>query len=418
MILPEKLEVITQIMANKIDATIEVNNSETGLMLPAENMKRESQYQLIDSVAVIPIIGSLVHRGSAMDAQSGIVSYQQLTEQLYQAAYDEDVKGILLDIDSPGGEVDGCFTLVDEILKIKQIKPVWAIAQDMACSAAYAIASACDHIAMPDLAIAGSVGVVMAHTDISQMMEREGIKVTFIHAGKHKVLGNSYAPLSDEDRGTLLSAILKIHSKFIRVVSQNRNLSEEQVQAMEASTYIGTEALRLGLVDRISNPNEALQAFIAQVNGTKVSHMSKTKQIEHSSPEIKAEAETKTATDTTQDVSPEVADTPAIDVTTIKQEATAQAILQERTRIATILASDHAIGRETQAQHLAFKTDMSAETAIEMLAVSEKKSTPAPVNKLDQAMSKIDQPVVGVEDSDTPPATGNNLVHMMNQRKF
>ena len=187
---------------------------------------------------------------------------------------------------------------------------------------------------------------------------------------------------------------------------------------MEASTYIGTEALRLGLVDRISNPNEALQAFIARVNGTKVSHMSKTKQIAHSSPEIKAEAETETAIDTKQDVSPEAADMPAIDVAAIKQEATAQAILQERSRIASILASEHATDRETQAQHLAFKTDMSAETAIEMLAVSEKKSAPAPVNKLDQAMSKIDQPVVGVETSDTPSATGKNLVHMMNQRKF
>ena len=104
----------------------------------------------------------------------------------------------MLDIDSGGGEVSGCFDIVDAIYNARGEKPIWAVLSESAYSAAYAIASACDKIIVPRTGGTGSVGVICAHVDFSKALSKEGITVTMIHYGDRKADGSEYVPLSSE----------------------------------------------------------------------------------------------------------------------------------------------------------------------------------------------------------------------------
>lgn len=101
-----------------------------------------------DGIAIIPIIGTLVSRTGFVDAASGLLSYGEIGEAIVGALADPAVQGLIIDMDSPGGEVGGLFDLVDRIptLRGDSRKPLWAVANEAALSAAYAIASAADRI--------------------------------------------------------------------------------------------------------------------------------------------------------------------------------------------------------------------------------------------------------------------------------
>lgn len=216
---------------------------------------RAKAYRVDKGVAIIPVLGSLVNRGAWLGARSGMTSYEGLAFQLQQAAADPDVKSILLDIDSPGGEAVGAFEMADRIRAIGKSKPVVAVVNGMAASAAYAIASAASHIVASPSGVAGSVGVVLMHADYSNSLHQKGIKPTLIHAGAHKVDGNPYEPLSAAVRSDLQAEVDSFYSMFVASVAQGRKgrMTEKAVRATEARTYIGQAALDAGLVDAIGS---------------------------------------------------------------------------------------------------------------------------------------------------------------------
>ncbi len=118
-------------------------------------------YDVIDGVAVVPISGVLVHG----DAYSwwGQTSYGSIRASLEQAATDAEVRAIVLHVDSPGGEVSGCFDLADRIFAMRDVKPIAALVDEYACSAAYALASSAEQILAPRTAVIGSIGVITMH---------------------------------------------------------------------------------------------------------------------------------------------------------------------------------------------------------------------------------------------------------------
>lgn len=219
-----------------------------------------------DGVAIIPIVGSLVNRGAWIGASSGLVSYEGIAAQLRDAAGDDTIHTVLLDIDSPGGEATGMYATAKLVAEVAAEKRVVAFVNDMAASAAYGIASQADEIVVSPTSIVGSIGVVLTHLDRSGALEQQGVKVTLIYAGAHKVDGHPFGPLSDTVKADLQAEVAQFYDTFVNLVAEGRGsrLSAEQARATEARTFLGKEAIDRGLADRMASIDAVLAELSAQ----------------------------------------------------------------------------------------------------------------------------------------------------------
>ncbi len=147
----------------------------------------------MNGIAVLPVSGTLVSRTRALQPYSGMTGYNGIIARLQQAASDPMVDGILLDMDTPGGMVAGAFDCADIIARVRDIKPVWALANDMNCSAGQLLASAASRRLVTQTARTGSIGVMMAHSNYGAALEKQGVEITLIYSGSHKVDGNPTA---------------------------------------------------------------------------------------------------------------------------------------------------------------------------------------------------------------------------------
>lgn len=215
-----------------------------------------------EGAAIIPIRGTLVQR-NGLHPYSGMTGYDGIRAKLLDAIGDKSVKGIVLDIDSPGGEVSGVFDLADTIFAARGVKPIWAILNESAYSAAYCLASAADVITVPRTGGAGSIGVIAMCVDMSRAMDADGITVNVITHGKRKADGNEFQPLSKEARERFQADIDTIGVLFEETVARNRGISAGAVRDMEASTFLGPAAVKLKLADRVAAPDEAFDAFLS-----------------------------------------------------------------------------------------------------------------------------------------------------------
>ncbi len=212
-------------------------------------------------MAIIPIEGELVHRFGHLDPYSGMTGYDGLIRKIRAAAQDDAVTGILLDIDSPGGEVAGCEACAEEIHRARAAKPIWALGNETTCSAAYWLGCAAHQFIAPPAAQIGSIGVLLMHVDMSAMLEAAGLKVTFIQEGAHKSDGNPYEPLPEAVRKRLQAEIGTLYGRFVAAVARNRGLEEARVRATEAQVYLADEAKEAGLIDAVAFPLDAAAEF-------------------------------------------------------------------------------------------------------------------------------------------------------------
>ena len=210
-----------------------------------------------NGIAIVPIHGTLVKRAGAIEAASGLLSYAVVEEMILDAATDPEVKAILMDIDSPGGEVGGVFDLATLIREAGEEKPVWALADD-AFSAAYLIASAAHRIILPQTAGIGSVGVIAVHVDESKRDAKEGRQYTTVFAGANKNDFSSHAPLSDDAQARLQKEVDRLYGMFVGAIVEGRNMSEAAVRATEAGLFFGADAMNAGLADQVGTIRDAL----------------------------------------------------------------------------------------------------------------------------------------------------------------
>jgi ClpP class serine protease len=206
-------------------------------------------FMMVGGVAVVPVIGELVHRGGSMDAASGVTSYQALADMISAALENPAVEALCLDIDSYGGEGPGCLDFALWLGSKRGRKPICASINQAACSAAYAIASGADQICIGEDGTAGSIGVVAYHADLSAAMASDGIAVEFVFAGARKIDGNQTQPLSDPARAALQARVDAMYARFCAVVAANRGMSAEAVAATEAACFRGRDAIAAGLAD-------------------------------------------------------------------------------------------------------------------------------------------------------------------------
>ena len=257
-----KLEVILGVVARKLAG-------DTLATPPPDALMRSDNVQITDTgIAQIPILGTLVRRSSYLGAASGLTSYHDIEAMAESAFADPQVKAVLLEIDSSGGEAGGVFDLAQRLRTLAQNsgKPLWAIADEAALSAAYALACAADRLWLTRTAEVGSIGVVAVHIDESAADAKAGMTYTFLHAGAHKVDGHPHAPLSEAVATDIQSDIEGLHSQFIDLVAGFRHLSPDAIRATEARVYRGEAALAAGLADQIGTPREALAALNQQLS--------------------------------------------------------------------------------------------------------------------------------------------------------
>lgn len=239
----------------------EVARTEDGAPMPF----RRTQ----DGVAIITLVGEWVNRGGYVGASSGVISYEGFKYQLEVASQDPRTRAVLLDMESPGGEAVGAFEAAAAVRQLAAIKPVWAMVNGLAASAAYAIASAATRIVSMPTGISGSIGVVLAHFDYSEMLAKEGIKPTFIHAGANKVDANPYQALPVAVRDRLQAEVNTFYELFVETVAAGRpGLTAKAIRDTQAGTFMGAEALELGLIDALGTFEGALAELTSTGPGT------------------------------------------------------------------------------------------------------------------------------------------------------
>jgi len=206
-----------------------------------------------NGIAVLPLYGTIVQRAGMMTEWSGGASTQQFTQALRAALADETVGSILIDIDSPGGSVYGVQELADEILAARAQKPIVAIANSLAASAAYWIGSNASEFYVTPGGEVGSIGVWSAHEDWSRALAEAGVTTTIISAGKFKTEGNPYESLSPEARDFQQSRVNDYYGAFTRAVAKGRAVPVAQARdGMGQGRVLGADqALSEKMVDGI-----------------------------------------------------------------------------------------------------------------------------------------------------------------------
>ena len=273
---PEKAEIVMAALADRLGIARLFRPNGESAPLSAEALGYEDEddgpdqqadrgYDLVAGVAVIPVCGTLVQRTGTLRPYSGMSGYDGIRQNFLTALADPAVEAIVLDVDSPGGEVAGCFDLVDTIYSARGMKPIWSVLNEHAYSAAYAIASAADRITVPRTGGTGSVGVICMHVDMSKALDKAGLSVTIIQYGARKADGQEIAPLSKEALARFQADIDTMGDLFVSTVARNRGLSAATVRDTQASTFLGARGVEIGFADAVMAPDEAFRSLLAEL---------------------------------------------------------------------------------------------------------------------------------------------------------
>lgn len=302
-----------------------------------------------EGVAVIRVNGPLMSRAGWFEREwLGVVGYEQIVAMATLAVRDRSVVAVVLDINSPGGLVGGCFEAAAELRALAQIKPLYACVNDQCSSAAYALACAADRIVAARVSTSGSIGIYRLMLDTTQQDQRTGIKWDFIASAPGKIDGNPHVGLSEQGRQHALDDVLDAASVFVDWVSARRGITPDAVRQTDGRAFGAVEAKNLGLIDTIADLTgpPALQQAVALAA---------------------AAAQTSKPTGDLSMAEGNNASQPAsggVDEAVIRTRAQTG----ERERIAAILSAPEAKGREAAAHKLAFETDLTVKAAQSILS--------------------------------------------------
>jgi ClpP class serine protease len=218
-----------------------------------------------DGIACIGVDGTLVYKTGWLGALSGLTSYSDVRAAVDKAVSDPSVKGILLEINSYGGEANGCFDLSDAIFAARGAKPLYAVAADDSYSGAFALASAASKLFVSRTSGVGSIGVVCCHIDQSAADKQDGLKYTFVYSGDRKIDGNPHVPLTSPAMEAMQAESDRLRMIFAESVARYRGISVDAVVATQAAKYFGANAVAANLADAVGTPNDALNALRAEI---------------------------------------------------------------------------------------------------------------------------------------------------------
>lgn len=388
---PHYAQVIASVLAPRVGIQAPLSPAEYGVTERPERLPMLTQA----GVYVLPVTGGLIHRGDRVDAMSGLTAYTYLENELKAALDSREVKAILLDIDSPGGEAGGAFELADSILTARKIKPIWAIANTLACSGAYLVGCSAERFFATVSAQVGSIGVVTMHVDMSGALEKRGLVTTLIYAGRHKVDGNPYEPLPDDVRADIQASVDQTYRLFVEQVAARRPLTADQVRATEARVYHAEAAVELGLVDRVASFQAVLAELEAEVQPALV---------QGASPSARGLLMTTQTTESPAPAQAQVESLSAAERQRIEEEAFTRGYVQGRADAADILLSAEAEGREKAAAQIARNAKIGKQEAIELLTSLPKEEATKQGGFLNRLMSQPgNNPQVTAGGGETDP---------------
>lgn len=389
-------------IASRQNESIEVVSAKLGRELDNSYVT-----EIREGAAVIPVVGPLFRYANIFTAISGASSYEVLAKDFTSALENPDVHSIILDIDSPGGEVNGCAEFASMIFEARGKKPIIAYASGDAASGAYWIASACDQIIASETSMLGSIGVVAVYRGSND----ENVLEIVSSQSPYKRLD----PSSKDGKSRLQSRIDDLATVFIESIAKHRGVDPPTVikDFGGGDVFIGKNAISSGLADDIGSLEQIINEHSNNQNPAKL-RGSSFLALEDS---MMTDKNHKTEASEGQVLSLESlkADYPqlveAIQTETIastNDEASRQSVITERERIGAIISSEAAKGREQLAQHLAFSTDMSADMALATLDASPVKAeASAPVSNtgFEQVMASVGNPAI---EPDAPEQEGDD----------
>ncbi len=332
-----------------------------------------------DGVAIIPVVGPLFRYANLFTSISGASSYEILAKDFTSALENPDIKGIVLDIDSPGGEVNGCAEFANMIYEARGTKPILAYASGDAASGAYWIASACDQIIVSETSALGSIGVVAVYKSRDEQ-SAQAVEIVSSQSPNKRL-----DPETDEGRSRLQARIDTMAQVFVETVARNRGVDPPKVikDFGAGDVLIGKKAVHSGLADKTGSLEKTITTIPDNQSNNNPAN---------------------------KPGSSFVSEEKRMDIETLNEEHSelaasliAQGQLQERQRIAAIIGADCAAGRETLARHLAFATDMSPEASLEALMASPVIES-QPVEQATHE-SGFDRLMASVANPDIDPAT-------------
>jgi len=226
------------------------------------------------AIAVLPVMGILRQRPSGIEEMLGIslgTTYEGLAARLRRAIADPEIKAIVLEVDSPGGSAAGVQEVADELFALRGQKPIVAVADTLAASAAYWIASQADQLIVSPSAQVGSIGVITWHEDLTKMADEMGVKVTLITAGKFKAVGDPFEPLTGESEGLIQKMVDEVYSAFVGAVARGRGVKAGDVKSGFGEGWVvgAKEAIKLGMADRVATLRETLMRLGASEDGAR-----------------------------------------------------------------------------------------------------------------------------------------------------
>lgn len=390
-----------QMLARVTDASLENAAAEIRMshLLDAYGYDRapdatQKPFAYADGVAIIPVHGTLINRFAY--SWGFVTGYNFIRKQKNLAKADPDVKLIVYDVNSYGGEAAACFELADEIRGDRDEKPSLAVVDTNCCSAAYALASAAGRLVVTPSGQAGSIGVIAMHMSLQGALEQAGIEVTIFSQGARKADGNPFKRLSREAAQEIEVDIEKSYAKFVDLVSKNRDLDEGAIRDTESRSYRADDALALNLIDAVMTPTDAVNSFLAEMGNDEPAD--------------------------NEDDEP-MATTPAPGAAptgpTPEQAAATAASNAQLARVKGILTHAEAKNRPTLANHLALETEMTVDAAAGILAASavETPVAAAPAAAAAAAPAAAATPAPAAAATPAPAAGAGALTALMDADK-
>ncbi len=265
-ILPEYLVIIRNIVAQHaglaaIDAAAMTNDEAVALAHDAA--KHRHRLAGTGAIAVLNLFGVIAQRMNMIMESSGGTSTELFGAAFRQALDDPKVGAIIINVDSPGGNVAGVDELAREIFNARGEKPIIAVANSVAASAAYWIASAADELVVTPGGQVGSIGVVALHENIEGQLEQVGVEVTLISAGKFKTEGHPFGPLDDEATAAIQESVDDYYDQFVEAVARHRDVRAAAVRNGFAEGRMATakRGVGFGMADRVGTLDETLARF-------------------------------------------------------------------------------------------------------------------------------------------------------------
>jgi protease-4 len=216
-----------------------------------------------DKVLLVDLSGVLAEEPLlTLETRPSVPLLARVREELEKAEEDARVRAVVLRINSPGGTVTASDILYHEIMRFKERRkiPVVACILDVGASGGYYVALAADRIVVHPTTVTGSIGVLMLTVNASGLLEKIGVSASYVTSGEFKDMGSPFRSLRPEERAIFQGLIDQLYGRFVQLVARSRKLDEARVRAIaDGRVHTATEAVGLGLVDRIGYLEDAIE---------------------------------------------------------------------------------------------------------------------------------------------------------------